>query len=172
MDPTRWPLALSSRSAVQQHPSDVHQPYRRTRMSHSASLLIAATLIFAAGCAKQDWIDRTLVTVDVTGTWYGYGTSSATTSGGMSGNVEIWLELEQEGSRVKGSYRQKPDQSSNVSGPIEGTVSGDVFRYRLLRGSSDIELTVSGDEMNGQTSDRRFSLRRVNSSSPPASPPR
>jgi hypothetical protein len=137
-----------------------------------AGLVLATVLTMSTGCAKTDWIDRTLVTVDVTGTWYGYGTSSATTSGGMSGNVEIWLELEQEGSRVKGSYRQKPDQSSNVSGPIEGTVSGDVFRYRLVRGSSDIELTVSGDEMNGQTSDRRFSLRRVNSSSPPASPPR
>ena len=113
------------------------------------------------------------MTVDVTGTWYGYGTSAAGgTSGGMSANVEIWLELEQEGSRVKGSYRQRPDQASNVSGPIEGTVSGDVFRYRLVRGSSDIELTVSGDEMNGQTSDRRFSLRRVDPSSPPASPPR
>jgi hypothetical protein len=135
IDPTRWPLALFSRSAVQQHPSDVHQPHQRTRINHSALLLIAATLIFAAACAKTDWIDRTLVTVDVTGTWYGYGTSSAGgTSGGMSANVEIWLELEQEGSRVKGSYRQKPDQSSNVSGPIEGTVSGDVFRYRLVRG--------------------------------------
>jgi hypothetical protein len=141
-------------------------------MSRTSRLLLVATLVFASGCAKTDWIERTLVTVDVTGTWYGYGTSSATTSGGMSGNVEIWLELEQEGSRVKGSYRQKPDQSTNVSGPIEGTVSGDVFRYRLVRGSSDIELTVSGDEMNGQTSDRRFSLRRVNSSSPTGSPPR
>ena len=136
-------------------------------------LLIATTLLSGSGCAKTDWIDRTLVTVDVTGTWYGYGTSSAGgTSGGMSANVEIWLELEQEGPRVKGSYRQKPDQSTNVSGPIEGTVSGDVFRYRLLRGSSDIELTVSGDEMNGQTSDRRFSLRRIDPSSLPGSPPR
>ena len=141
-------------------------------MKAIVGLLVVVALVFGSGCAKQDWIDRTLVTVDVTGTWYGYGTSSATTSGGMSGNVEIWLELEQEGSRVKGSYRQKPDQSSNVSGPIEGTVSGDVFRYRLVRGSSDIELTVSGDEMNGQTSDRRFSLRRVNSSSPTGSQPR
>ena len=142
-------------------------------MSTVTRLLLATGLVLGGfGCAKTDWIDRTLVTVDVTGTWYGYGTSSATTSGGMSGNVEIWLELEQEGSRVKGSYRQKPDQSSNVSGPIEGTVSGDVFRYRLVRGSSDIELTVSGDEMNGQTSDRRFSLRRIDSSSLPGSPPR
>jgi hypothetical protein len=31
-------------------------------------LLIAATLLFGYGCAKTDCIDRTLVTVDVTGT--------------------------------------------------------------------------------------------------------
>jgi len=31
-------------------------------------LLIAATLPFGDGCAKPDWIDRTLVTEDVTGT--------------------------------------------------------------------------------------------------------
>jgi len=132
-------------------------------------LLMTATLLVGSGCAKQDWIERTLVTVDVTGTWYG---TQASTTGAMSGNVEIWLELEQEGSKVKGSFRQKPDQSSSVSGPLEGTVTGDVFRYRLVRGSSDIELTVSGDEMNGQTSGRRLSLRRVDPSSPPASPPR
>jgi hypothetical protein len=31
-------------------------------------LLAAVTLVFGSGCAKTDWIDRTLVTVDVTGT--------------------------------------------------------------------------------------------------------
>ena len=139
-------------------------------MSTVARVLLATGLVLGGfGCAKTDWIDRTLVTVDVTGTWYG---TQASTTGAMSGNVEIWLELEQEGSRVKGSLRQRPDQSFNLSGPIEGTVSGDVFRYRLVRGSSDIELTVSGDEMNGQTSGRRLSLRRIDSSSPPGSPPR
>ena len=30
-------------------------------------LLIVATLAFGSGCAKEDWIERTLVTVDVTG---------------------------------------------------------------------------------------------------------
>ena len=36
-----------------------------------AGLIIAAALVFSFGCAKTDWIDRTLVTVDVTGTWEG-----------------------------------------------------------------------------------------------------
>jgi hypothetical protein len=31
-------------------------------------MLIGATLAVGSGCARSDWIDRTLVTVDVTGT--------------------------------------------------------------------------------------------------------
>jgi hypothetical protein len=31
------------------------------------ALIAVATLVVGSGCAKQDWIDRTLVTVDVTG---------------------------------------------------------------------------------------------------------
>jgi len=27
---------------------------------------VAVALVFASGCAQKDWIDRTLVTVDVT----------------------------------------------------------------------------------------------------------
>jgi len=40
-------------------------------MKSIVCLLIASTLAVGLGCAKTDWIDRTLVTVDVTGTWYG-----------------------------------------------------------------------------------------------------
>jgi len=29
--------------------------------------VIAAALVFASGCAQKDWIDRTLVTTDVSG---------------------------------------------------------------------------------------------------------
>ncbi len=36
-------------------------------MKFTAQLLSAASLLSATGCAKTDWIDRTLVTVDVTG---------------------------------------------------------------------------------------------------------
>ncbi len=64
MDPTRWPLARSS-SAGQPDTPDPHKRQRRRRMKFTAQLLIAAILVFAAGCAKTDWIDRTLVTVDV-----------------------------------------------------------------------------------------------------------
>ena len=131
--------------------------------------LIAAALAFASGCASTDWIDRTLVTVDVTGTW----------SGASEGRVseEMWFELKQEGSTVKGSLRLFAKTSTgDLSGPIEGTVAGDVFRFRNSRGSLEGEMTVNGDEMTGLTSTsygrQPTSLRRVDPSSRPGPPTR
>jgi len=37
----------------------------------SVRLLLAISLAICLGCAKQDWIDRTLVTGDVSGVWTG-----------------------------------------------------------------------------------------------------
>jgi len=138
-------------------------------MKSIVCLLIAATLLFDFGCAKQDWIDRTLVTVDVTGTW----------EGTLASGIGLLLELEQQGSTVKGSMRLTAGASQNPfglrPGPIEGSVAGDVFRFTQTNGSAEGELTVSGDEMNGRATLRygdRLYLRRVNPSSPPGSPPR
>ena len=138
-------------------------------------VLIAATVLFSSGCAQKDWIDRTLVTVDVTGTWYGRVASAAT----ASGSPELSFELEQQGSTVKGFVRvtAKGGPGTNIysGGPIEGTVAGDVFSFRDMRGTNG-ELTVSGDEMNGRASllgsSQPLSLRRIDPSSPPGSPPR
>ena len=151
-------------------------------MNHSARLLIAATLIFAAGCAaaKQDWIDRTLVTVDVTGTWSGSVAGSGTIVMPGLGPV-LLFELEQQGSTVKGYMRLGGSSGAASSwyrvdqGPVDGTVAGDVFRFRVTNGSLEGELKVSGDEMTGEVSlagNRPLSLRRVDPSSPPGSPPR
>ena len=133
-----------------------------------AGLLLAMLLAVTAGCAKTDWIDRTLVTVDVTGTWYGY------TAGGAG--RETYLELKQEGSRVTGSMRIFPSGSISKAELVDGNVSGDVFRFRQTNGSVEGELTVSGDEMDGRVSldsgSRPISFRRVDPSSRPASPPR
>jgi hypothetical protein len=138
-------------------------------------VLIASALVFGTGCAQKDWIDRTLVTVDVTGTWEG----GMVGSGGGPGSSTVQFELEQQGSTVKGftrGYSRGVGCQGTDVGPIEGTVAGDVFRFRDLRGCIEGELTVSGDEMNGRTSSsfgiRPFSLRRVDPSSRPASPPR
>jgi hypothetical protein len=141
-------------------------------MNHSARLLIAATLLFALGCAKQDWIDRTLVTVDVRGVWDG------TLEGlGVGGGGEIRLELQQKGPTVTGQLRITGRQAGwpMPAGPIEGRLVGDVFTFTDTRQSFTAELTVDGDEMKGHASSAtqfKVSLRRVDPSSPPASPPR
>jgi hypothetical protein len=149
------------------------------RMKLIVGMIMVATLAVNSGCAKTDWIDRTLVTVDVTGTWL--GRVAGTGTGGLP--PDFLLELEQQGSTVKGIMRfpaggTSPGvsyQSRIAPGPVDGTVAGDLFRFRVTNGSVEGELTVSGDEMDGQVSwsgRRPVTLRRVDSSSPPASPPR
>ena len=44
---------------------------RRGRMNNIVWILIAATLAIGSGCARPDWIESTLVTVDLTGVWQG-----------------------------------------------------------------------------------------------------
>jgi len=91
-------------------------------------VLVATALVFASGCVKQqDWIDRTLVTVDVSGVWEG---SIATQSGQPAINQEVRLELQQQGSKVKGSLR---DFGGRVR-DIEGSVVGDMFSFKDVRG--------------------------------------
>ena len=134
-----------------------------------AGLVLATALAMSSGCAKQDWIDRTLVTVDVTGVWRGAMTQLSTGSGG-----EATLVLQQQGPNVTG-YMQIP-AGTIVSGPIEGTVAGDVFKFKDARGNLFGELTVNGDEMAGQYSGpmgvRPLSLHRETPLSQSGSPPR
>jgi hypothetical protein len=131
-------------------------------------------LAVGSGWAKTDWIDRTLVTMDVTGTWYG-----SPEAAGFGRPGDFLLELKQEGSAAKGFLRSGTSQGTSgtgsLAGPITGTVAGGVFRFRNARGTAEGELTVSGDEMNGVapiSGTRPISLPRVDPSSPPASPPR
>ena len=71
-------------------------------MKTIGGLLIAAALAIGSGCAARlDWIERTLVTVDVTGIWYG------TASGGAlrtTAPEELSLDLQQEGVEGQGLY--------------------------------------------------------------------
>ena len=62
-------------------------------MNKPSIILIMFSLVISMGCAKSDWIQSTLVTADVTGTW-------RSTEGGL-----IELKLEQQGSKVSGSSR-------------------------------------------------------------------
>ena len=132
--------------------------------------MLTAALAIGVGCTTPpDWIERTLVTVDVTGTWYGASSVRIGTA-----YPALWLvELQQEGPKAKGSTRVRfgPD-SLEHSGPIEGTITGDVFTFRQANGVVTGELTVSGDKMTGEISGPwRFPivLRRVGSPSPPDS---
>ncbi len=121
-------------------------------------MILVAALACASGCARPDWIEQTLVTVDVTGTWQ-------STAGGW-----FELSLKQQGSRVNGTMRLTGLPGvANLSGPIDGIVAGDQFTFRGP--SVTGESTVSEDEMVGELRGigqagfggrQSFSLRRVN----------
>jgi hypothetical protein len=140
-------------------------------MKTLAGLLLATCLAMTAGCAQKDWIDRTLVTVDVTGTWSG---SIGAAVGGAAGARDVVFELKQQGSTVKGTLRVFPRGAAPDT--IEGTVAGDVFRFRDPRAGWEGELTVGGEEMAGRVTtggtSGSISLRRVDPSSLPGAPPR
>ncbi len=127
---------------------------------------LLALLILVSGCARPDWIQRTLVTVDVTGTWEGAATRTS--------HGAFHLSLEQQGSQVKGLIRNFGGGCANVTGPIEGTVAGDVFRFKQANAPITGQMTVNGDEMSGAGSaacgNFQLTLRRVNASSSPTPP--
>jgi hypothetical protein len=112
------------------------------RLSRRAIVLaVALELLGAAGCAqKTDWVEGTLVTVDVTGAWKG----RVNFVGGASGSGELEMTLSQRGPKVTGSGRIRTQTMS-----IEGTVRGDVFSFSEPGGSVRGEATVTGDEMSG-----------------------
>jgi hypothetical protein len=56
---------------------------------------VAAAVVLASGCAQHDWIDRTLVTENVTGAWTG-------SFGEGNSYRELRLDLRQEGTKVTG----------------------------------------------------------------------
>jgi hypothetical protein len=131
-------------------------------MDRRAFIGTLTALMCGSGCARSDWIDRTLVTVDVTGTWYGRG--QAKTAGG--GNAMMSLELRQEGAIARGSMITTGflAVSIGLSGPVEGSLAGDVFSFKQTNGPLTGEFTVSGDEMTGRVlggSPVAITLRRV-----------
>jgi len=131
-------------------------------MKAKLAALALALLAAVAGCAKSDWIERTLVTVDVTGTWC------------RLGDEGFCLELTQTGASAKGfiHYRgpagPSPGGAAPVSRvPVDGQVTGDVFRFAQTNGAVRGEMTVSGDEMAGEMQFplvSRVVLRRVDPS--------
>jgi len=68
-------------------------------MNTIARVILVAVLALGSGCARPDWIEQTLVTVDVIGVWEG-SMSIANTS------IEAKLQLEQQGAKVSGYFRK------------------------------------------------------------------
>jgi hypothetical protein len=126
-------------------------------------LLLGLVLTMGVACTHADWIDRTLVTENVTGTWAG-------SMGESSSFRDVRLELQHEGQNVTGFIRLLPGAAGsgyqNPRMPIKGSVAGDVFSFKDERGSYSGELIVGGDEMTGRIfgpmGTRRVSLRRTN----------
>src|SRR5215468_1362304 len=107
-------------------------------------VFVATALVLASGCAKQDWIDRTLVTVDVSGVWEW----KQTVTGPIALDREIVLVLQQQRAKVTGEIRNLGTGGFfRENTPIGGTVNGDTLSLSG-RGIS-VVLQVNGDEMTG-----------------------
>ena len=109
--------------------------------------VIAAAIVLASGCVKQDWIDRTLVTVDVTGVW----------EGKQTGTTLTWVRdtvfvLQQRGPKVTGEIMNLYTwpMPTAESTPIQGTVNGDTLSLQEVSGQPlRVVLQVNGDEITG-----------------------
>jgi len=128
-------------------------------------LILMLGLVVSAGCAKPDWIQQTLVTTDVTGAWVG-----SLGKGGLG--AEVRLDLDQQGQKVHGSLRSFVSSNYGFefpNGPLEGTIQGDVFNFKMTNGGVTGELTVNGEEMQGYATTggrTQMYLRRINSTAP------
>ena len=121
-------------------------------------------MVFGEGCARSDdWIERTLVTVDVAGEWARTWTTRALVN---EGTGQIWLTLQQSGPKVTGQLKTvgRAFGSPKVDGPLEGIVSGDMFSFHYAGGRLDGAAQVTGDEMigsmQGDRGDLAINLRR------------
>jgi hypothetical protein len=79
-DAFRWsvPPSVSDRTKI-----------GNARVARTALWVIAVAWVFASGCAQKDWIDRTLVTTDVSGVWTG---SMATLDGQPMISIDVRLD--------------------------------------------------------------------------------
>lgn len=114
-----------------------------------AWMMVGLLVSGALGCVRPDWIQSTLVTVDVSGEWQG-NVTKPTASYGPS---LIQLNLQQSGPKVTGTFSFSPGPSTSPGPtkdvPLEGTISGDVLSFRNFNGSVTAELQVNGDTMKG-----------------------
>jgi hypothetical protein len=110
--------------------------------------VIGLLVLALAGCARSDWIESTLVTVDVTGEWVG---TWITTGGGAT---TLYLNARQSGGKVTGQLTTSGWNAAQYPrSDIVGTLTGDVFRFES--GERQFDLVVTADEMRGQANGPR-----------------
>ena len=139
-------------------------------------LLIATMLAIGPGCANSGRIERTPLTVNVSGIWSGVVEEAGT---------DVSFDLEQHGSTVEGTLQSEaPGMVVAGGSTIVGIVTGDLFQFRNTRGDVQGELQVSGEKMTGTMARVgrpgaaatageacSISLRRVDPFSPPLTRP-
>jgi len=114
-------------------------------------LLVIACLLLvscATGSTKPP-------SVDVTGTWAGEWI-------GNVGNGYVTMTLRQSSASVTGDISMTGGAgtggASRITGPVTGDVSGDEVSIRYQGGI--VHLTVRGNEMSGDSSAHRWTLKR------------
>ena len=119
-------------------------------------LLVMLLVAIGQGCARGDWIDRTLVTESVTGLISIEGNVAGDAFRFKDDRGTLTGELTISGDEMRGpgsiGNSRPVMQSTAIRGPVEGTMAGETFRFKQTNGSAVGELTVSGDDMIGQIS--------------------
>jgi hypothetical protein len=112
-------------------------------MMNRRAFLGSLGLLIASGCARRaDWIESTLVTVNVTGWWVGNYRSG-------QGVGEFDMTLYQAGPKVTGDVTMTLASPQYREVSIEGTIAGDVLRFSRPDGQLRSEVIVAGDAMTG-----------------------
>ena len=96
MNPIRWPPSCRLLCVLHRLLPD--------HMKFIVGLFGLVVMVSASGCAKTDRIDRTLVTVDVSGVW------------GSMVSHEIRLDLQQKATKVTGSIQNQTVGVTSVTG--------------------------------------------------------
>jgi hypothetical protein len=93
-------------------------------------MLVAMVVGSVACTTPPDWIQRTLVTVDVTGHWSG---ASLARAGGHGIVPEVSLDLQQEGPKIQGTVTAKGWRGVPFPRPYHGQYRGRRAQVRAGR---------------------------------------
>ena len=114
-------------------------------------IVIGLVLVFGAGCASSSTTAAapTGPPANVAGNWNGgfYGAFSNSVS----------MQLQQQGTAVTGNI--DVGGRTDLSGAISGTVSGNMFNYRIANGGAGT-MQVSGNVMSGTISGNAFRAQK------------